>query len=182
MISIKSIGERDRTTQYDSWVKPIPAEEKIVITQRAHKKAQIAVYKAIKHIEHALVEYTQAPFGSDKVVEMLAKEISHLRGMQEAIKKETFNALPYKDLEQERIDEKSFSGSRRKLSLRSKLFIAGVITNVSIYVGGYLLNNFNIIGIGGLFSLIFGGAAYFAWINNDPKTIKSHKKVGPKVW
>ena len=179
---IKSLGERDRANQYNDFVVPLTAEEKILETQQAHKNAQKDLNKAVKLIERAIIHYTEARFGTSKVIEILAKQKDILRDAQERIKKETYNALPYKELEQERISEKEFIDKKPGWSLKRKLIAAGIIFNAGLYGVGYLLNDTTLLGLGGLSSLLFGGALYFSWSSRQSKTIRSSSKSGPKFW
>ena len=94
----KSLGQRDRAHQYDSYVLPLSAEDKIAETQKAHKKAQADINKAIKLLQRSIIHYTESNYGSDKAIELLGKEITRLKELKEDIKKKTYNALPYLSL------------------------------------------------------------------------------------
>ena len=136
----KTLGQRDRSSQHESYTIPLTPEEKIAITQGAHFRAQKDINKAMKFIERAIVDYSDSPYGSEKVIEILAKEKMKLVKMKESIKKETYNALPYKELNEAGIQEQAFYDIPRRMKLKTKLILTGVAAATILGAYGYFFD------------------------------------------
>ena len=176
----KTLGDRDRTKQYDSYVKPMSAEEKILLTQKAHSKTQKELNKAVIHLEKAITHYFRAHYGAKEVIGELDKTRIGIKDLQHEIKKLTMNALPYKDLNLEREQEKTFMLPLKAISIKTILYLCMIACNIFIYLTAFLfaVNWLYIIGIFmsiGLFLMWF-----VPWSKNNDKPLNSSKKVGPK--
>lgn len=171
----KSLGQRDRAHQYDSYVMPLSAEEKIAETQKAHKKAQVDINKAIKLLERSIIHYTKSSYGSDKVIELIGKEIKSLKELQEDIKKKTYNALPYKELDQEPEPE------TKKKHPMLPIHLAIAALNTAFYLVGSLLQNSYLLLCGVINTALLAFYCYLRWVRKHRKHTPFHT-VGPKIW
>lgn len=178
----KTIGDRDRTKQYDSYVKPLSAEEKIMVTQTAHMKAQKELTKACINVERAINHYFKARYGAKEVINKLDVLRLDIQDKQEEIKKLTLNSLPYKDLNQERINEELFSNPLKRISKKLWMYIIAIIINVIIYFIAFAFNQSWFYALGFLTSAIIFLSYYLPWSRNTEKTLATSKKVGPKIW
>ena len=178
-----SIGERDRVSQYDRYVKPLSAEDKILITQRAHRECQRDLNRILKLLERAIVDYSASHYGEASVINRLGDARKYILDLKEDVKKRTYNALPYSEMNQERIDEGEFMDSRPRLSRFQKLLVGLGVGNVLVYVAGLVLKDMNIVTIGVFYTLFFGLALYLRW-NRGVKTVGSVKRMnnGPKIF
>jgi len=177
----KTLGDRDRTTQYDAYVKPLSAEEKIIHTQLAHSKTQKEINKAIINIEHAITCYFKAHYGAKEVIGKLDDMRFQLKDLQEEIMKLTMNALPYKDLDGEREQEKLFMEPINKMSLKTLAYIGLILANILIFLSGYLFDMpwLYVVGIFASFGSILYW--YAPWSKRMERTLPLSKKVGPKI-
>ena len=184
---MKALGDRDRVHQYDDYVIPITDEEKIAITQKYHMKAQKDLNKAMKLINKAIKHYSESHYGSEKVLERLAKHKRILLDMKEQIKKDTYNALPYKELEQEMVKESEIMDSYpNRFRLTKRKVIAGAVatfllfTVAGIYFDDELARGIILpIGVVGLLAL----TGYFVYIWKKIKSTRtSLTNDKEKVW
>ena len=177
-----TLGGRDRSSQYNDYVIPLSAEEKIVQTQRMHMVSQKDLNKAVKFLDKALSHYSEARFGTTKAVELLAKEKKQLLDLQEKIKQLTYNNLPYKELKEAQINEQEFYQRRRWLTKKRGVILSVILGNLCLYASGLMLSDGNLLGLGVLYSIVTVVVAYLRWANQGEKTLKSSHKVGPKIW
>jgi hypothetical protein len=174
-----SLGQRDRTHQYDKYVIPLTPEKKIVITQRAHMATQKDLNKILKNLDKAILHYTSSHYGDPKVINRLGDARKYILEMKENIKKDTFSALPYSDLNERKIHEEQFD-KILYLTIDQKYLIIFVIGNGCVYLIGFLTGLLIFLGLGVIISAILGLFYYFRW-NRGAKTLVSLKrKEGPK--
>ena len=178
----KTLGDRDRAKQYDSFVKPVSAEDKIILTQTAHMKAQKELTKACLNVEKAINHYFKARYGAKEVINKLDVLRLDIREKQEEIKKMTLNALPYKDLNEERMNEELFSNPIKRISKKLWVYIIAIIINIIIYIIAFAFQQSWFYALGFLISAIIFLSYYIPWSRNTEKTLATSKKVGPKVW
>jgi hypothetical protein len=178
----KTIGDRDRTKQYDSYVKPLCAEEKIVLTQKAHMRSQKELMKASICVERAINHYFKARYGAKEVISKLDGLRQEMQLMQEEIKKITMNSLPYKDLNEERINERTFMVSLPKISKKAFMYICASVFNIIVYLCGLLLSQSWFFAGGFLISAVIFLSLYVPWSRKTEKTLATSKKIGPKIW
>jgi hypothetical protein len=178
----KTIGDRDRINQYDSYVKPLSAEEKILLTQRAHAKTQKELNKAIKNLEHAITNYFKAQYGANNVIGILDDQRNEMMKLKEDIKKLTLNALPYKELNLEREQEKTFMLPIKKISYKTIISIMVLLSNLLIYSFAYAFIIEWLYVIGFFLSVGIILSYFFIWSRNIEKTLPNSRKIGPKVW
>ena len=178
----KTLGDRDRTKQYDSYVKPLSAEEKIILTQKAHMKSQKELTKANICIERAMNHYFKARYGAKEVISKLDGLRQEMQLMQEEIKKITMNSLPYKELNEERIHERMFMITIPKISKKLMIYICASLINVIVYILSFLLDQSWFIAAGFLISAIIFLSLFVPWSRKTEKTLATSKKIGPKVW
>ncbi len=138
---MKALGDINRKKQFESYIEPMSAEKKIAITQKAHIKAQKELNKIVKRFDKAIIHYGEARFGADEAIELLGKERKNIRRLQDNIKEATFNALPYKDLDGEKIREETFFVKRKRISGKMIAYTSGVIANLVIYLTGHFQDN-----------------------------------------
>lgn len=178
----KTLGDRDRTKQYDSYVKPITAEQKIVLTQKAHTKTQKELNKAIKSLETAITHYFKAQYGAKDVIGKLDHERIELLELKEEIKKMTMNALPYKDLDLEREQEQTFMLPFERISSKTMIYLALILINIIIYASAFLFSIGWLYVVGIFFSISIFLSWFTPWSRNTEKTLANSRKVGPKIW
>lgn len=179
-----SIGQRDRSRQYDAYVIPLSAEDKIIITQKAHKRTQKDLNKLLKILGQALSHYSESHYASSKAIELLAGFHKDVLNLKERVKKETFNALPYKDLRKERESEGEVMDSYpKRLSLKQKLIISLAGFNTVLYGYGWFYDS-NIFAIAIMFTMIVGVLfyLYLKYGNRRKKSLKSSKKIKGEEW
>lgn len=170
-----SLGQRDRAKQYESYVKPLSPEDKIILTQQAHKQAQKDLNKVLKLLEQAINHYSESHYGSSKAIELLAKARRDILNLKERVKKETFNALPYKELKDAEIDEKEFMDP--KVSLKTKLLISLTGINLILYGYGWFIDK-NVFAMAIMYSLVFFGALFAFWGHKTRKMLRPSHRVG----
>jgi len=177
----KTLGDRDRSKQYESYVKPISAEEKIILTQNAHSKTQKELTKAKRNLERAITYYFKAQYGAKEVIGKLDKVRIEISELQEEIKKLTMNALPYKDLDFERENEKMFMLPLKKISLQNIIYIILTFLNLTLFISAFVFNISWLYVIGIFFSIGIFISWFAPWSRNTEKTLATSKKIGPKI-
>ena len=175
-----SIGQRDRSHQYDKFVVPLSDEEKIELTQKFHMKCQKRLNKACQNIEKALKQYSRSPFGDETAISDLAKQRKKLFDLKESIKKRTFNCLPYVDLNKEKTNDKAFLDSYPRISLRGKLLMCAIGLDMIFFGATILYDSFFFIPA----TIITASLLVYLYlrINRRKKTLKRSKKDGSEVW
>jgi hypothetical protein len=176
----KTLGDRDRAKQHEAFVKPVSAEEKIMLTQNAHYKTQKALKKARRNIECAITSYFKAQYGAKGVIGKLDELRINLIDLQEEIKKLTMNALPYKDLNLERINEKLFMLPLKKISIKGIISIFLIILNLLLYILAFMTDTSWLYVIGIFFS---GGIMltwFIFWSKYSERSLFKVSKTGPK--
>ena len=177
-----TLGDRDRSKQYDSYIKPLSAEDKINLTQSAHIKTQKELNKAIKNIENAINHYFKARYGAKEVIGKLDDTRTNIMNLQEEIKKLTLNALPYKELDDERINEKMFSIPIHRISKTNLIYLIALIGNIMVYLVGLIMNASWLYVVGFFISSGIFLSWYAPWSRKTEKTLATSKKTGPKIW
>lgn len=170
-----SLGQRDRTKQYDKYVKPMSAEDKIVIAQKQHMKCQKLLSKAIKKIDKALSAYSKSTFADSTAITNMAATRKELFMLKEDIKIRTYENLPYSDLNEERkITERDIVGTYSNITTKMKLVIFDVTSNVLLLVSGVLAGNATLIGIGVVMGMLNGLGGYLWWTNPERRRNKKN--------
>jgi len=177
----KTLGDRDRRKQYESYIKPVSAEEKITITQNAHSKTQKELSKAKRNFERAITHYFKAEYGAKEVIGKLDKTRIEICELQEEIKKLTMNALPYKDLDLERENEKMFKLPLKKISLQNIVYFIMIFLNLILYISAFVFSMTWLYVIGGFLSIGIFLSWFAPWSRNTEEILATSKKIGPKI-
>ena len=178
----KTLGDRDRTKQYDAYVKPMTAEQKIVLTQKAHAKTQRELNKSIKSLETSITNYFKAQYGAKDVIGKLDNKRIELMELKEEIKKMTLNALPYKELNLEREQEKTFMLPIENISVKTIIYIILIIANLIVFLSAFVFAIGWLYVIGVFITIGIFLSWFTPWSRNTEKTLANSRKIGPKIW
>jgi len=169
-----SLGQINRSNQYDKYVKPLTPAEQIEMTQQEHMRCQKLLSKAMKNLDKALVRYQRSPYAVDKCISDLAKMRKIIFNLKESIKIETHKSLPYADLNEPKTDEKKFMGSYQNISLFKRNFLILFGINSIIYIIAAVTGDTNIWGANIIFSILLVLGLYLWW--TKPKKTKKNIK------
>jgi hypothetical protein len=176
----KTLGDRDRAKQHEAFVKPVSAEEKIMLTQNAHYKTQKALKKARRNIEDAITSYFKAQYGAKGVIGKLDELRITLLDLQEEIKERTMNALPYKDLNLERINEELFMLPLKRISIKGIFYLFLLIVNMLVYISAFMTNTSWLFVIGIFLSVGIVLSWFILWSKYSESGLFKSSKIGPK--
>jgi len=143
-------------------------------------KAQKELTKACINVERAINHYFKARYGAKEVINKLDVLRLDIQDKQEEIKKLTLNSLPYKDLNQERINEELFSNPLKRISKKLWMYIIAIIINVIIYFIAFAFNQSWFYALGFLTSAIIFLSYYLPWSRNTEKTFPGAEYHGSR--
>jgi len=161
-----SLGQKDRTKQYDKWIKPMTAEEKITIAQKQHMKCQKLLSRAIKKIDKALSTYSKSTFADSTAITNMATTRKELFMLKEDIKIRTYENLPYVDLNEERkVEENDVMSTYKHITTKTKLVFADITAMAIVWIAGVITGNQTLLGIGAVMTMINCLGFYLWWTN-----------------
>ena len=103
------------------------------------------------------------------------------KAIERGIKKLTMNALPYKDLNLERINEKLFMLPLRRISIKTVVYLFFVILNLILYITAFFTELSWLYVISFFFSVAIILSWFTIWSKNIVKALFKSRKIGPKI-
>jgi len=94
------LGSKRYKTIYHKLVLPMSQAEQIELSQKHHIRAQKCIKRSIKLLQKARHHVENMPLANNKGVDMISKEILHLRTLSEKLRKYYYDRLPYITLDQ----------------------------------------------------------------------------------